>query len=203
MSKYGRFNFDSAYAVNPGPIGDQAEGELYRLRRELAALKETLADRETALANAALDAQQSRERWQQEIQHALSDAEQAWKAEEAARFAAAEAQWRQQSADAVAEATARDEAAELKVEQLGRDAELIADAASTEATAPYEATEPMAEQQARATESIADAAAPKATKPAAKFEDFISQAQSERVHRAQEARIVLRPDRIWLNEAAE
>src|SRR5262245_14646942 len=83
MSKYGRFNFGSAYAVNTEPV--EVDGELYRLRRELAALKETLADRETALANAALDAQQSRERWQQETEAALLDAEQAWKADEEAR----------------------------------------------------------------------------------------------------------------------
>src|SRR5262245_31914344 len=168
MSKYGRFNFDSAYAVNPGPIGDQAEGELYRLRRELAALKETLADRETALANAALDAQRSRERWQQETQRALLDAEQAWKADEAPRFAAAEAQWRQQSADALADATARYEAAELKVEQLSQEADVVADAPA-EAAVPYEAAEPKRDREA---EFVADVASAKASKPAAKFGDF-------------------------------
>src|SRR5262245_3569713 len=127
MSKYGgRFNFGSAYAADTGPddvaLHDQAKGELDRLHRELAALKATLADRETALANAALDAQRSYERWQQESRQALLDAERAWKADEAVRFAAAQAQWQQQSADALAEATARREAAERNLAQLGREA---------------------------------------------------------------------------------
>jgi hypothetical protein len=71
-----------------------------------------------ALAKAALDAQQARERWQQESQAALLKAEQAWMAHEAARLAAAEAKWREQSASALAEATARCEAGEAMLAQL-------------------------------------------------------------------------------------
>jgi hypothetical protein len=175
MSKHGRFNFGAAYAVNTGPDG--VEGELDRLRRELAELKAALADREIALANAALDAQQSRERWQQETQRALSDAEQAWKAEEAARFAAAEAQCRQH-AHAVAEGTAQYEAAEVKVERLGREVARERNGFIVRAVSARPSLE-------------------------TKFEDHLSQTESERGYGTQESRIVLRPDRIWINEAVE
>jgi hypothetical protein len=175
MSKHGRFNFGAAYAVNTGP--DEVEGELDRLRRELAALKATLADRDIALANAALDAQQSRERWQQETQRALSDAEQVWKAEEAARLAAAEAQ-SPQHAHAAAERTAQYEAAEVKVEQLGREV-------------------------ARERNDFIAGALSARPSLEAKFEHHLSDMQSERGYGTQESRIVLRPDRIWINQAVE
>ena len=100
----------------------QPDDELYRLREEVTALKSTLADREMALAKAALEAEESRSRWQQESQAALLKAEQAWMAHEAARLAAAEAQWREQSALALAEVTARCEAGEAVLAQLKADA---------------------------------------------------------------------------------
>src|SRR6185295_363243 len=96
----------------------QQDDEVLRLREEVTALKSTLADREMALAKAALEAEESRSRWQQESQAALLKAEQAWMAHEAARLAAAEAQWREQSALALAEVTARCEAGEAVLAQL-------------------------------------------------------------------------------------
>lgn len=95
--------------------------ELHRLRDELTALKATLADREMALAKAALEAEQARERWQQETQAELLKAEQAWMAREASRLAEAETKWRKQSGRALADATARCEAAEAVLEQLKRE----------------------------------------------------------------------------------
>jgi len=95
--------------------------ELHRLRDELTALKATLAEREMALAKAALEAEQARERWQQETQAELRKAEQAWMARVASRFAEAEAKWRKQSGRALADATARCEAAEAVLEQLKRE----------------------------------------------------------------------------------
>jgi hypothetical protein len=175
MSKHGRYNFGAAYAVNTGPDG--VEGELDRLRRELAELKATLADREIALANAALDAQQSRERWQQETQRALSEAEQVWKAEQAARLAAAEAQCRRH-AHAVPEGGARYEAAEVKVEPLGREV-------------------------ARERNDFIAGALSARPSLETKFEHHLSDTQTERGYGPKESRIVLRPDRIWINEAVE
>ena len=78
------------------PTADQANEELDRLRDELVALKATLVERETALAKAALI--------------------------EAARLEAAEERWRQQSASALAEVTARCEAAEALLAQLREEA---------------------------------------------------------------------------------
>jgi hypothetical protein len=95
--------------------------ELHRLRDELTTLKATLADREMALAKAALDAEGARERWQEEAQAALLKAEQDWMAREASRVAEAEAKWRRHSSRALAEATARCEAAEAVLEQLKRE----------------------------------------------------------------------------------
>jgi hypothetical protein len=98
------------------------DAEVHRLRDELTALKATLADREMALAKAALEAEQARARWDQESQAALLKAEQAWKAHEVARLAEAEAKWRKQSAAALGEATARCEAAEAVLAQLKKEA---------------------------------------------------------------------------------
>jgi len=180
MSKYGRFNFGSAYTeANAWPdvvAGlDQAEGELHRLRRELTGLKATLADRETALAKAALDAQLARDRWQQE----LSAAEKTWKAEEAAQLAAAEAQWRQQSASALAEVTARCEAAELMLEELSQEA------------------------ARERNDFIGGGVSAKRANRETEFEQVISATGTERGHRTKESNIVIRTNRIWGAEAVE
>jgi hypothetical protein len=88
--------------------------ELRRLREELAVMQGSLSTRQTALAQAHLDLEQARERWQLESEAALSRAEKTWKANEAVRFAAAEAQWQEKSAKIVAEATERFGEAALK-----------------------------------------------------------------------------------------
>ncbi len=96
---------------------NQADGNIRSLQDQLAALRATLADHETALAKAALDTEQVRERGQQELEAALAKAK-AWEAGEAARLAAAEAEWWKQSADALNEATARYQAAEGMLAQV-------------------------------------------------------------------------------------
>ena len=83
------------------------EFELNCLREEAASMKAALADRETALARECVAIERTRESSQREIQEALSQAKAAWKAGEAARFAAAEEQWRTQSPDALSETLAR------------------------------------------------------------------------------------------------
>jgi len=96
---------------------NQAEGELHRLQEQLAALRATLADRDTAVAKTALDAEQVRERQQQENQAALSKVEQEWKSAGAARLAEAEARWQEQSARALADVRAQAEAARNQAEE--------------------------------------------------------------------------------------
>ena len=89
----------------------QADGNIRSLQDQLAALQATLADRETALANAASDTEHVRERGRQEVEEALAKAK-AREADEAARLAAAQTEWRKQSANALSEATARYQTAE-------------------------------------------------------------------------------------------
>ena len=96
---------------------NQSEEEHRRLRDELAALQASLAERQTAPAPSGLDIEQARQSWAREAQDQLQKAEKAWKAGEAARSAAAEAQWQKQSASALAEVTARCEAAEAALAQ--------------------------------------------------------------------------------------
>jgi hypothetical protein len=81
----------------------KADAELRHLRAELAALRSTLQDRETALAEATLNHEKARESWQHENQAA----EHAWKTAEVARLAEAKANWREQSASAQAEVLAQ------------------------------------------------------------------------------------------------
>ena len=75
------------------PEGDEIE--LRRLGDELAAMRASLANREAALAEARLALEQARERGQQESEAALSKAKTAWKTEESARLAAAQALFEQ------------------------------------------------------------------------------------------------------------
>jgi hypothetical protein len=93
---------------------DRADGELRTLNDRLAA---TIADGEAALAKATRETERVREQGQRDLQAALAKAE-AREAGEATRLAAAEAAWRQHSATALSEATARYEAAERVLTQL-------------------------------------------------------------------------------------
>jgi hypothetical protein len=102
------------------------ELELNRLREECTGLRGTLADRETALVQAGLAIEQAREGSQHEAKEALSKAEMAWKADEAARLAAAEAQWREQSARVLAEVTERCERAETSFAEVSAKADAVA-----------------------------------------------------------------------------
>jgi hypothetical protein len=88
-----------ARAETEATCGQSQELELRRLREELAALHIALADRDAAVEHARRAARDG-----------LSKAEQAWRADGIARFAAAETQWQQKSAKALAEAQAHVEA---------------------------------------------------------------------------------------------
>jgi hypothetical protein len=91
--------------------------ETRRLRAELSVLRETqdetgqrIAQIEAAAAAARDDAETSRT--------ALATAEEAWKKDEAVRFAAAEARWQEQSARVLAEVTEKLERAKSTVAEL-------------------------------------------------------------------------------------
>ena len=84
----------------------QGDADFRRLRHELAAMQKTLVDCETELVRARSATKQTQERLRQEADAALSKAEKAWKAAEATRLAAAEAQWREKSTKALSETRA-------------------------------------------------------------------------------------------------
>jgi hypothetical protein len=103
--------------------------------RALAETTSKVARAEAALAAAQSAAEQARQSAATEAQAALQKTEASWKAGEAQRLAAAEAQWREQSARALAEATSRVERAEAALAEAraqpqsardpGKDAELV------------------------------------------------------------------------------
>src|SRR6266567_99741 len=100
---------DSVHKIERRHLGD-----------ELEALKASLVDHKTALAQASSALEQTRERGQLDLESVLSKAEKAWKAEEAARLAAAEEQWQEKSAKALTEARTQSEAALSKTEKARR-----------------------------------------------------------------------------------
>ncbi|HTO39419.1 MAG TPA: hypothetical protein VL026_00475, partial [Rhizomicrobium sp.] len=68
-----------------------------RVRGEVTALQATLAERDEELAQARLFAERSYERWQKQAEADRAKAQKAWKADEAARLAAARAQWQDEA----------------------------------------------------------------------------------------------------------
>ncbi len=96
--------------------------EVRRLRQQLAGIEANLATRTAELAEARAAAELARAR-SQDVPAEVRKAEQAWKAGEAARFAAAESHWKDRSAKAMAETTARFEQAEADVAEARAQAE--------------------------------------------------------------------------------
>jgi hypothetical protein len=90
------------------------EAELRQLREELAASQAALADRKAALVRAGMAIEQTRERWQNEMEATLAKAKAEWKTDQAARLAAVEAQWQEKTAKALAEANARGSGMDLR-----------------------------------------------------------------------------------------
>jgi len=93
--------------ADAAPSATETERALGRLHGELAAARKSLAERDNALAQSQAEHRQALERARQDHQGGVLDAEKRWKAEEAARLAAAEAGWREQSARAFAEVAQR------------------------------------------------------------------------------------------------
>jgi Bacterial SH3 domain len=96
--------------------------EVRRLRQQLAGIEANLANRTAELAEARAAAELARAR-SQDVPAELRKAEQAWKAGEAARLAAAESHWKDRSAKAMAEAAARLEQTEAAVAEARAQAE--------------------------------------------------------------------------------
>lgn len=91
--------------------------ETRRLRAELSVLRENHAESEQRLAEAGAEAERFRN--DAEVSHAaLARAEEAWKKNEAPRFAAAEARWQEQSARVLADLNAKLERADSTNAQL-------------------------------------------------------------------------------------
>lgn len=93
-------------------VRTQHEAELRELQEELAEAKATIAERTADLSRSHTDSHELQERLQKELDVQLMTAQRAWKAEEAARISAAKAEWQQSATRALAEATARYQAAE-------------------------------------------------------------------------------------------
>src|SRR5215471_2322261 len=106
-----RSHFTTPPSPNDVAVHSQADDQFHNLRTELAALRAALANRDAELERLLAADEQARESAAREVEDSLRIAEQAWKADEAVRFAAAEAQWREQSAEVLAEARARIDAA--------------------------------------------------------------------------------------------
>ncbi|HVZ67847.1 MAG TPA: SH3 domain-containing protein [Rhizomicrobium sp.] len=82
--------------------GDQIE--LRRLRDELLAMQNLLAERDAEIAQMRASGPKAAPQGRQEIEAAVAKAQKEWKEAEAARFSAAEARWKELTEKAVAEA---------------------------------------------------------------------------------------------------
>jgi len=94
-----------------------------RLRAQISEARALIAKQESAIANARIPSGNAPHR---NADESLAAAQAAWKADEAARLAAAEAQWRRQSESAAAELSVRCERAERAVQEAREQAEAFA-----------------------------------------------------------------------------
>lgn len=88
------------------------EDILAESRDAQAALKKLLASRDEDVVRLKAEHEQARERWAQETETALSNAQQAWKVAEASRTSALEGQWQENAAAALRDMTTRAKKAE-------------------------------------------------------------------------------------------
>ena len=86
--------------------GKAEAAETRRLRAELATAQQTIASRDKEIADAKLAADQATKRTE-ELSVAVGKAEALWKKDEAKRLAAAELRWSEQSAQTIADMSAR------------------------------------------------------------------------------------------------
>jgi hypothetical protein len=106
------------------PARDDEENR--RLREEMTSLRAAMAERDASLVQARGAIEQERERLRREAEAALSKAIAGRKAAEAARFDAAEAQWRKKSAAELSVMTARCDRAEAALSETRAQAVAVA-----------------------------------------------------------------------------
>ena len=95
----------------------QRSAELAQLRQDMAALRALAAEKEAENDRLRADSDQALEELRQRSEAALSQAERAWRTEEAARLSSARAQWNEDMSAALAEATQRYQQAETALAQ--------------------------------------------------------------------------------------
>ena len=96
-------------------------GESVRLHGELAVLRAQLSERDTELARSRAAIAEANGKAEMALTSTLNRAKELWKAEEAARLAAAHAQWREQSERALAEARAAASKSGAEQNDIGRE----------------------------------------------------------------------------------
>ena len=94
------------------------DSEIDRLRREQAELKGSLAERDNDLQRARSAIEDTRSAGKREMDEALARAESLWQSGEAARLVAAERRWKEQSKDAMEQASAHAQRAETAQSKL-------------------------------------------------------------------------------------
>src|SRR5665213_968254 len=156
--------------------------ELCGLRTKLETMALTLADRDTALDQTRLAAEQTREAAQKASAMALANAKVSWEAGTVSRLEVAEAQWRQRFANALAEATTRFENAEIALTQVRVRTE--AARAHTDEDAVNHLNEELATLRVMLADRDRELVQARLTPGAREFP-------------AQQARIALRSDREW------
>jgi Bacterial SH3 domain len=101
-------------------ISDRPADELVQVREELALARAALAERDAELGRLGLAVDRDRVKTQQEIDAALRQSKSVWEAEEAQRLAAAEAQWREDTKDALAKVRTDEAQNKSNAEELVR-----------------------------------------------------------------------------------
>jgi hypothetical protein len=121
----GRLDESESQAREVSDRHEKSGSELARLREERSTLKKLLDERESELVQTRLGYDQARMRWMQETEAALQKAQKGWKAVEAERIAAAQAQEQEQGGGALADLTARLKQTEAALAETRAQAEAL------------------------------------------------------------------------------
>ncbi len=111
--------------------------QVRRVRGEVTALEASLAERDEELAQARLFAERSYERWQKQSEAELAKAQKAWKSAEASRFAAARAEWQEESRKSLVDSLAAERrAGRLPQAPVSEDVVVSGDIVGSDANRP-------------------------------------------------------------------
>ncbi|HEY1961569.1 MAG TPA: SH3 domain-containing protein [Rhizomicrobium sp.] len=191
-----------------------AEASLAARNQELAQLRATAEEVRTRFGT---DAEMTRARWEQEMESALAQAQESWKAGEAGRLAAAEAQWKSQSVDttaqlhlaeialaqAHAEAQAQAARADEELHHLRDELTAARAAVIARGSEPGEATAAIEQARANTDESLINVAA-EIEKAQQKWrsESELEFAKAEQAWRAEEAPRLASSEARWQETVA-